>query len=65
MARWRCPVVPMGDLIAPDVAIGALAMAVAILYAAWYEYRAVNLRDARMLAAVGALSLVGSAAAWW
>ena len=54
----------MSDLIAPDMAIGALAVALAILYGAWHETRAKNARDARLLAAVGAVSLMGSAAAW-
>ena len=35
-----------------------------VLYAAWYEYAAKNPRDARLLAAVGAASLMGSTAAW-
>ncbi len=54
----------MNELVAPDWAIGALALAVAILYAAWQEYAAKNQRDAKLLAAVGAFSLMGSAAAW-
>jgi hypothetical protein len=54
----------MNDLIAPDMAIGALALALAILYAAWHEYKARNRRDASLLAALGAVSLMGSAVAW-
>ena len=54
----------MNDLIVPDMAIGALALAAAVLYAAWHEYAAKNHRDARLLAAVGAASLMGSAMAW-
>lgn len=56
--------VPMNDPVAPDMAIGALALALAVLYAAWHESRAKNTRDARLLAAVGAVSLMGGAAAW-
>ena len=55
----------MNDLIAPDMAIGALALASAVLYAAWYEYGANNQRDAKALATVGALGLMASAAAWF
>ena len=54
----------MNDFGAPDVAIGGVALAGAILYAAWHEYIEKNPRDASLLAAVGALSLMGSAAAW-
>ena len=54
----------MNDLIAPDVAMGGLALAAAVLYAAWHEYAAKNHRDAKLMAAVGAVSLMGSASAW-
>ena len=54
----------MNELVAPDMAIGALALAAAVLYAAWHEYAAKNPRDAKLLAAVGAISLMGSATAW-
>ena len=54
----------MVDLVAPDMAIGGMALAAAVLYAAWYEYAARNQRDAKLLALVGAVSLVGSTAAW-
>lgn len=54
----------MNELVAPDMAIGALALAAAVLYAAWHEYAAKNQRDAKLLAAVGAASLIGSVAAW-
>ena len=30
----------MTDLVAPDMAIGGLALAAAVLYAAWHEYAA-------------------------
>jgi hypothetical protein len=54
----------MNELIAPDTAIGGLALAVAVLYAAWHEFAAKNRRDAKLLAAAGSVSLMGSAAAW-
>jgi hypothetical protein len=54
----------MNNLIAPDAAYGALALAAALLYAAWHEFSAKNQRDAKLLTAVGAVSLAGSAAAW-
>jgi hypothetical protein len=54
----------MNELAIPDVAIGALALAAAVLYAAWHEYAAKNHRDARFLATVGACSLAGGAAAF-
>jgi len=44
--------------------VGGLAVAVAIFYAAWHEYSAKNRRDAQLLAALGAVSLVGSIAVW-
>jgi hypothetical protein len=53
----------MNDLIAPDLAIGALTLAFAILYGAWHEYKGQNRRDASLLAAVGTVSLIGSAVA--
>ena len=54
----------MSELLVPDVAIGALALSVAVLYAAWHEYTEKNQRDVKLLAAVGAVSLMGSAVAW-
>ncbi|MGA8392864.1 MAG: hypothetical protein WB775_12110 [Burkholderiaceae bacterium] len=54
----------MSDVIPPDLAIGGLIFAAAVLYAAWHEYAARNRRDAQLLAAAGALSLMGSAAVW-
>ncbi|WP_158558939.1 hypothetical protein [Rhodoferax lacus] len=54
----------MIDLTAPDLAVGALVLALTIFYAAWHEYRLRNPRDAKLLLAVGALGLMGSAAAW-
>jgi hypothetical protein len=44
--------------------VGGLAVAVAIFYAAWHEYSAKNRRDAQLLAALGAVSFVGSIAVW-
>ena len=54
----------MNELSIPDIAIGTLALAAAILYAAWHEYAAKNHRDAKLLAVVGAFSLIGGATAW-
>ena len=54
----------MNEIVAPDMAIAALALAAAVLYAAWHEYAAKNQRDAKLLTAVGAISLMGSAIAW-
>lgn len=54
----------MINLVAPDMAIGGMALAATVLYAAWYEYATKNPRDAKLLAAVGAISLMGSATAW-
>jgi hypothetical protein len=54
----------MSEVIPPDMAVGGLIFAAAVLYAAWHEYARSNRRDAGLLAATGALSLVGSAAVW-
>jgi hypothetical protein len=55
----------MNDVMAPELLAGAMAMTLAILYAAWYEQQKKNYRDARLLATVAAMSLAGSAAFWW
>lgn len=57
-------VAPMSNLVVPDVALGALALAAVVIYAAWYEYSSKNHRDAKLLAVIGAVSMVGSAVAW-
>ena len=44
--------------------VGGLAVAAAIFYAAWYEYSEKNRRDAKLLTALGAVSLAGSIAFW-
>jgi len=44
--------------------VGGLAVAAAIFYAAWHEYSVRNRRDAKLLTALGALSLAGSVAFW-
>ena len=51
----------MNSLIAIDMTVGALMLTLSVLYAAWHEYRASNLRDAKLLTAVGSLGLIGSA----
>lgn len=54
----------MNNLMDLDIALGATALALVILYAAWHDYKADNRRDAKLLTAVGSLALVGSAVAW-
>lgn len=54
----------MSDLGVPDAALGTLALAGAVLYAAWHEYAARNRRDAKLLAAVGTAGLLAGACAW-
>lgn len=54
----------MNNLVAPDIAFGALAVTAAVLYAAWNEFAARNHRDAKLLAALGASCAVGSAVVW-
>lgn len=54
----------MGEFAIPDIAIGALVLSAAILFAAWHEYTAKNQRDAKLLVAVGAVSVFGGIAAW-
>jgi hypothetical protein len=54
----------MIDFTAPDMVIGALASALAVIYAAWHEYKVRNQRDAKLLAAVGLASLLGCAVIW-
>lgn len=54
----------MNNLIALDITFGALALALAIFYAAWHDYRADNRRDAKLLTAVGSIALAGTAMAW-
>ena len=51
----------MNELFAPYIAIGAVMLS--IFYAAWHEARAKNTRDARLLSAMGVVSLIGSAVA--
>mgnify|MGYP000402576048 FL=1 len=51
----------MTDIQTIDMSIGVLIIAVAVLYAAWYEYRKKNQQDAKLLLATGLFSLSGSA----
>lgn len=53
----------MINLVASDLAFGALVVALVILYAAWHEASAKNARDASLLAAMGFAGLLGSAVA--
>jgi len=48
----------------PDLALGGVALAVAIFYAAWREYAVKNQRDAKLLTAFGAISLMGGTLHW-
>lgn len=54
----------MNEFAPSGLVLCGLALAVAVLYATWYEYAAQNRRDAKLLAAVGTASLMGSVAAW-
>nr|WP_315490411.1 hypothetical protein [uncultured Rhodoferax sp.] len=54
----------MNTLMNLDIALGATALALAVLYAAWQDYKTDNRRDAKLLTAVGSLALAGSAVAW-
>jgi|JI71714B2RNA_FD_contig_51_1381548_length_693_multi_1_in_0_out_0_2 hypothetical protein len=54
----------MDNLMDLDIALGATALALAVLYAAWQDYKNDNRRDAKLLSAVGSLALAGSAVAW-
>ena len=53
----------MSEMSAPEIVYGGLALAAVLLGAALHEFKAKNQRDARLLAAVGAAGLLGSAAA--
>lgn len=55
----------MIDLAVPGVAAGSLALVAAILYSAWHEYRLRNVRDAKLLAVIGAGGLAASAVSWF
>lgn len=54
----------MNEIAAPDLAVGGLVLAVVILYSAWQAYANQNRRDASLLAVIGSVSLLGSAATW-
>ncbi len=49
----------MIDLNAPNLVWAGFVLACVFLYSAAHEFKAENLRDARLLAATGVLSLVG------
>lgn len=53
----------MSEFFALDLAFGGIALAAAVLYAAWHEYAAKNQRDAKLLFAAGAASLIGGVTA--
>ena len=54
----------MSDLTNINMALGAIALTAAIAYGAWHEFTTNNRRDAKLLAAIGAIGLIGSTAAW-
>jgi hypothetical protein len=41
-----------------------MTLAAVILYCGWQEFRGDNPRDAKLLAAVGAIALMGGTVAW-
>lgn len=45
----------------PHYALGVLAISITVFYAAWYEFRRKNKRDAKLLATAGAMSIAGTA----
>jgi hypothetical protein len=51
----------MIDSETPHYALGVLAIALAVFYAAWYEFRRKNKRDAKLLMTAGAMSIAGTA----
>ena len=54
----------MIDISVPDLWVGVAAISATVFFAAWRESVADNLRDAKFLAAAGALSAVGGIATW-
>lgn len=54
----------MSDLTNINMALGGIALTAAIAYGAWHEFTTHNRRDAKLLAAIGAIGLIGSTAAW-
>jgi len=54
----------MFDIPAPDAALGVLTISVGMLYAAWHDYKRDNARDARLMAVIGTVSLMGSTLAY-
>ncbi|MEY4448132.1 MAG: hypothetical protein RLZZ433_1147 [Pseudomonadota bacterium] len=51
----------MIDIETPHYALGVVAISLAVFYAAWYEFRRKNKRDAKLLATAGAMSIAGTA----
>lgn len=49
----------MPNLEEVNIAIGILLIAVCLLYSAWHDYKSGNMRDSKLMAAVGAVSLIG------
>ena len=55
----------MNELVAPDLVWVGIFLAGVFLYSAAQEFKAKNPRDARLLAATGALSLAGTGIAFY
>ena len=55
----------MNELVAPDLVWAGFFLAGIFLYGAVQEFKAKNPRDARLLAATGALSLAGTGIAFY
>jgi hypothetical protein len=53
------------DIPVPDAALGVLVIAVGMLYSAWHDYKSDNPRDARWLAALGTVGLMGGTMAYF
>ena len=54
---------PMNDIPAPSLEWAGILLACVFTYGAWQEFKAKNPRDARLLAATGAISLAGTGVA--
>ena len=54
----------MTELATPEIALGGMTLAAVILYSAWQEFKGNNPRDAKLLATVGAIALMGGTVAW-
>ena len=55
----------MLDLLVLDIAVGVLLVACTILFSACYEYKVGNLRDSKLMATIGTISLIGGTIAYF